>query len=333
MDEFSDQLNPLPDIWSDWLLRKRCGGDPQYEASIRGVIEGIRDRVLDGAQLSAGMTLLDVGAGDGLIAFGALARMGPSLRVVLTDVSVPLLEHAKRCASERGMRHRCTFLHGSADQLEGVAHESVDVVTTRAVLAYVADKAAALREFHRVLKPGGRISIAEPILRDTALEIAQLGRLLGGEGAGANDQRIRLLLRWKSAQYPATAEKIQSNPITNFSERDLVSLCRSTGFGDIHLELHIDVRKKVPISWETLLDLSPHPQAPSLREILRSGFSEEEKRELADYIRPQIESEYGYQRDTVAYLTAIKLGGRPPTPTGSVPPKRRGPAEEAKASA
>ena len=39
----------------------------------------------------------------------------------------------------------------------------VDVVTTRSVLIYVKDKAASLREFYRVLKPGGRLSVFEPI--------------------------------------------------------------------------------------------------------------------------------------------------------------------------
>ena len=92
MNDFAEKLSPRSDIWSDWLLRKRGGADPVFGQFVRGAIERIRDRVLNGAQLSAGMTLLDVGSGDGLIAFGALARLGPSLRVILTDVSIPLLE-------------------------------------------------------------------------------------------------------------------------------------------------------------------------------------------------------------------------------------------------
>ncbi|WP_348240817.1 methyltransferase domain-containing protein, partial [Salmonella enterica] len=52
-----------------------------------------------------------------------------------------------------------------AETLEGIADSSVDVVTTRSVLIYVDDKAAAFAAFHRVLKPGGRVSLFEPINR------------------------------------------------------------------------------------------------------------------------------------------------------------------------
>ena len=305
MNPLPQSTSPQPDIWFDWLVRTRHGGDPRHEQVIRGELERIRDRVLLGAQLSPDMTLVDVGSGDGLIAFGALARTAPPLRVILTDISVALLEHAERSAVERGVRDQCTFLHTPAEQLPGIANDSIDVVTTRAVLAYVADKAAALREFYRVLRPGGRISIAEPIFRDNAQELVTLHRMLGVQSAPL-DPRLRLFLRWKSAQFPSSEELMENTPITNFSERYLVSLCQLAGFGEIHLELHIDIRKKFTVSWETFLDLSPHPQAPSLRTIMRSDFNEEERRELEAYLRPQVESEQGYERTTIAYLTAIK---------------------------
>jgi arsenite methyltransferase len=135
---------------TSWVLHRRHGSDDNYEPLRRRRIERIRDRVLDGAHLSAGMTLIDIGSGDGLIAFGALARLGPSLRVILTDVSGPLSAHPARLAVGRGVRECCESGAGSAERLEGIANTSADVSTTRAVFAFVADKGAAPREFARV---------------------------------------------------------------------------------------------------------------------------------------------------------------------------------------
>lgn len=55
----------------------------------------------------------------------------------------------------------------AADRLEPISDSSVDVVTTRSVLIYVAKKASAFAEFHRVLRPAGHLSIFEPINRFT----------------------------------------------------------------------------------------------------------------------------------------------------------------------
>ena len=171
------------DVWSEWLLERRYGSDPAHKPQVISMTEQIRDRVLDGAHVSSGMTLVDVGSGDGLVAFGAFERIGPTLRAVLVDVSQPLLAHAEQRAVELGVRDACTFVQTSAELLEGVANASADVVTTRAVLAYVADKEAAVRSFHRVLKPGGCVSMAEPIDRDGAVNLAAFSQgfaLTGG---------------------------------------------------------------------------------------------------------------------------------------------------------
>lgn len=60
------------DIWSDWLLERRFGGDAVQLKRLMDLLAPVRDRVLAGAALKDGETLLDVGCGDGLIAFGAL---------------------------------------------------------------------------------------------------------------------------------------------------------------------------------------------------------------------------------------------------------------------
>jgi len=300
--------NPSTDPWSDWLLQRRHGGNPNRERVVRGQVERIRDRVLDGARLSPGMVLVDVGAGDGLITFGAFERVGRSLQAVLADVSAPLLRRAEQSAVERGLRDRCSFLQTPAEQLAGIADASADVLVTRAVLAYIADKAAAMRQFHRVLKPGGHLSIGEPIFQDDALHLTAFTRWLAGRPMDARHAPARLHQRWKAAQLPSTTEEILSNPLTNFTERDLVTLCQQAGFGEIHLELHVDVRKGAAASWEAFIDTAPRPQAPTLREIFAAQFSEEEQRQFEAGLRPLVESGQVVERDTIAYLTAVKPG-------------------------
>jgi arsenite methyltransferase len=153
-----------PDRWHRWLRDVRFGGDAACrEKDLREFLYPVRDTVLDKAQLRPGDTVLDVGTGDGLLAFGALDRLGPSGHVVFSDVSQDLLDHCRQAAAAEGLLDRCRFVLAAAGSLTGVADESVDVVTTRSVLIYVKDKGAALREFYRVLKPAGRASLFEPI--------------------------------------------------------------------------------------------------------------------------------------------------------------------------
>ena len=229
------------DIWLDWLLHRRHGDDPAYEPIVRGMVDKIRNRVLDGAGPLDEKTLIDVGAGDGEIAFGAIERAGRSLTAILIDISKPLLHHAEKRSIELGLRDRCTFIETSAEQLDGVADVSADILTSRAVLAYILDKPAAIAQFLRVLKRGGRVSIAEPIYRDDAVHLAAFSNYLSSANADTILSPLKLLQRCRIAQLPSTPEDIQSNPLTNFTERDLAMFFQQAGFEDIHLESHLDI--------------------------------------------------------------------------------------------
>ena len=303
-------MNPSADVWSEWLHHHRHGGDPNHERVVCNLVHRIRNRVLDGANLSAGMVLVDVGSGDGIITFEAFERIGHSLKAVLTDISEPLLNHAKEHAIKLGVREQCSFIQTSAERLDGVADESADVLTTRAVLAYVADKAAAARQFYRVLKQGGRISIGEPIYQDAAVKLAALTNVLRSRPSDAVTGLARLMQRCRAAQLPSTMQEIQSNPLTNFTERDLIILFQLVGFTDIHMELHIDVRKGAAVPWNTFIDIAPRPGVPTLREVFAAHLNEAERQQVEQNLRPLVERGLHSERDVVAYLTAVKPTGR-----------------------
>lgn len=288
-----------PDRWHRWLLAGRFGGDAAYrEKNLTEFLYPVRDRVLDKAQLQPGDTLLDVGTGDGLIAFGALERLGPAGRVIFSDISQDLLDHCRQAASSEELLDRCRFIVASADDLTGVAEGSVDVLTTRSVLIYVKDKAAVLREFYRVLKPGGRASLFEPI--NVLMACADPDLFFGYDVTPVKALAAKLKTLYESIQPPG-------DPMTDFDERDLVRYALDAGFAEISLELHVSVKtRKEPVPWERFLRTSGNPLVPIFAEVMDRALSTHEATELTGHLRPLVESGAGRERMALAYLTAVK---------------------------
>ncbi len=88
---------PKNDKWSKWLVQTRFANGKDTEGALE-VLKRLRDSLLEKARVKEGMTLLDVGAGDGFVAFGALNKLGPTGKVILVDISEPLLERAREAA-------------------------------------------------------------------------------------------------------------------------------------------------------------------------------------------------------------------------------------------
>jgi arsenite methyltransferase len=290
------------DRWHRWLLSGRTGGDAAVrERLLTESLYPWRDKILDNAELQPGDTLLDVGAGDGLIAFGALERLGPSGRVIFSDVSQDLLDHCREAAAAEGLLERCDFVRAGADSLADVADGSVDVVTTRSVLIYVKDKAAALREFWRVLRPGGRISLFEPINR--------LMRDREPDQFYGYDVRP---VAGTAAKVRALYESIQprdNDPMVDFDERDLLRHAEAAGFAELRLDLQLTVRpRRQPMQWESFLKMSGNPLVPSFGEAMERACSPSEAVALGDHLRPLVESGTGQERMALACLTAVKQG-------------------------
>jgi ubiquinone/menaquinone biosynthesis C-methylase UbiE len=289
-----------PDRWHRWLLDVRFGGDAdKRRADLTEFLYPVRDAVLSKAGLGPGQTLLDVGTGDGLIAFGALDRSAPTGRVIFSDISKDLLEHCRQAAAQEGLLDRCSFVQASADSLAGVADATADVVTTRSVLIYVKDKEAAFSEFYRVLRPGGRISLFEPINR--LMNDCEPGLLSGYDVRPVAAIAAKVLALYNSIQSP------DSDPMVDFDERDLVRHAEDAGFAEIDLELQLKIRSsKEPAPWERFLRTSGNPLVPAMGEAFERALTPDEAARLTARLRPLVEGGIGHERHALAYLTAVK---------------------------
>jgi ubiquinone/menaquinone biosynthesis C-methylase UbiE len=286
------------DRWAEWLLHRRFGGDPDELRRTLDFLEPIRDRVLANAAIAPGETLLDVGCGDGLIAFGALERVGRQGRVVFGDVSQDLLDHARGLANGMGVADRCRFVRASADDLAPIADASVDVVTTRSVLIYVAAKQRAFAEFFRVLRPGGRISLFEPINRFAYSESTD--RFWGYDAAPILDEAAKVRAVFHRRQ------PLDTDPMMDFDERDLLAFAERAGFGERHLELRVDVEAHPPRRWETFARTAFNPLIPSIAEAMAEALTAAEAERFAAHLRPLVEVGRGAMPFAMAYLWAAK---------------------------
>ena len=278
------------DPWARWVLRPENELESMHSA---------RDRVLANARVEAGDTLLDLGAGSGLIAFAGLPLVGARGRVIFSDISEELLEHCRRVAAEEGVDDRCGFLACSADRIP-LERESVDVVTTRSVLIYVKDKARAFDEILRVLRPGGRLSVFEPVNSFDYPWPEE--RFFGYDVGPVKDLAAKIMEVYDRLQPP-------EDPMLDFDERDLVRNAEEAGFVDIHLTLEITVDSRPwtgGYPWDAFLRAAGNPCVPPVKEVLDTALTVEEKARFAAHLRPLVERGEGTNRLALCYLWAMK---------------------------
>ena len=280
---------PKSDKWSQWLAETRFGGDSKTADMQMRVLTQVRDYLLKRAGLEEGKVLLDVGAGEGLIGFGALQLVGTTGRVVFSDISEALLEFDRSAAEQMGVIDRCSFVKAAAEDLSAIESESVDVVTTRSVLIFVDDKPKAFREFFRVLKPGGRAALFEPIDDLRMSEFSEYWRRRfwadpdSEETGPVRDLLERLATHWET-QY-----KHVNTAMLNFNERDLVQMCVAAGFVGVRTELYLHVGPVPAMNWDALMRSSGNPLIPTNGEVIGEIFNVEERERFEKHLRPIVE--------------------------------------------
>jgi ubiquinone/menaquinone biosynthesis C-methylase UbiE len=294
------RVKPASDHWSRWLLERRDAGDARQRDLTLGRLADVRDRVLSGAEPLHGATLLDVGTGDGLIGMEALKRVGETGTVIFSDISDSLLDRVREAVQEQGLGAHTRFVNASADDLNAIADMCVDVVTTRSVLIYVADKARAFAAMRRVLRREGRLSVFEPI-----------NRLMYPEPSdrfyGYNVAEVQALAQ----RVKASSDKLRdpaADPMMDFDDRDLVRFAEDAGFARVHVECHIDLGSSSfwePVNIDALLDSSPNPLAPTVRETIAQALTADEQHRFVMHLADAIAMDDRVHRSAGVYLTAV----------------------------
>jgi ubiquinone/menaquinone biosynthesis C-methylase UbiE len=118
----------------------------------------VTERMLNMANTGAGCHVLDIASGVGEPSLTAARRVGPSGRVIGTDLSDAMLNHARRKAAQEGIgniEYHCV----DGEKLDFPAN-SFDVVTCRWGLMFMPEPTACLRLAHGVMKDSARLAVA-----------------------------------------------------------------------------------------------------------------------------------------------------------------------------
>jgi ubiquinone/menaquinone biosynthesis C-methylase UbiE len=118
--------------------------------------------LLDSVRIGPGQRVLDVACGTGIVARTAVRRVGPSGEVTGVDLNPDMLAVAREVSAREVAASDAApirWVEASADELP-LAGASVDVACCQQGLQFLADRAAALAELHRVLTPGGRLGLS-----------------------------------------------------------------------------------------------------------------------------------------------------------------------------
>ena len=110
-----------------------------------------------------GDTVLDIGSGSGTDALIAARVVGPAGRVIGLDMTDAMLAKLRTNITSAAVAN-VEPLAGNAESIP-LPDSTVDVVTTNGVINLVPDKSRALREIARVLRPGGRLQMADIVVR------------------------------------------------------------------------------------------------------------------------------------------------------------------------
>ncbi|MEA5003240.1 MAG: arsenite methyltransferase [Christensenella sp.] len=136
------------------------------------------------ANIQPGETVLDLGSGGGIDVLISAKYAGETGKVYGLDMTDEMLDLANE-NKQRSGRKNVEFIKGYIEDIP-LDNDTVDVVTSNCVINLSEDKSAVLREAYRVIRPGGRVAIADVIeLKKVEADLRKNAQLWVGCISGA----------------------------------------------------------------------------------------------------------------------------------------------------
>ncbi len=288
---------PETDVWADWLRSGRDGGSERMRAINLARLASVRDRILDRAEIGHGDTVLDVGTGHGLLGIAALDRVGPEGQVIFSDVSEPSLDDCRAEVERLAALDRARFVPASAVDLSPIPAASVDVIVERAVLLFIEDPGHVFEEYHRVLRPGGRLSLGEPL--NIWMSVDRPGYLWGYDVTEVTDLERKLVAAERAS---GTGDR---DLLCGFDDRDLIAMAHDAGFHDI--DVQTDLALASPPARDDLdvfLDTAPNPLAATTRALMEAALTADEAERFRSVLGVALREGRGERRQASTLLRA-----------------------------
>jgi len=312
-------MSELVKTWTEWLKNSRFSymTEEQKQQTLLWLSQ-VRDKVLDRANLKSDDVIIDIGTGSGLLAFGAYERLkemnGGRMssthrsgeaessglhsrsagRVIASDAFKDCVEECLNFAKTCGLENKMDFIQTDASDTK-LPENSMDVVVLRSVLVHILDKSKTIKEFFRILKQGGRISIFEPIIRKNT----KFYELMTPENY-SNYQAL------KEAEDKMVAD--ENDPLMNFDEDSLKKDFEEAGFKNIDIEIVMQtsiyqVSKEMIEPW---FNTPPSPGKPTVKEKYLQSFSETEVNEFIEKLKQDLDGKTITINSPTAYISAEK---------------------------
>jgi ubiquinone/menaquinone biosynthesis C-methylase UbiE len=242
-------MENTPEVYDAKLYRERMqiGWDEvadDYEVITVPFLVQYLPRLIELSDLGPNQNVLDVGTGSGLAAIAAAEKILPDGRVLATDLSDHMLDHA-RAGIETKQVPNVDVFSMPAEELD-IHPDTFDRVISNFGISFFQDPPKALTEMHRVLKDEGRVALSTWATADKCLVL------------GLMDTIVKRNL-------PELQETIKPSIFDFGTDELFTAILKEAGFTDIqvHHETNSARYKKAEDYWDKL-----YRTGPDLRETL-----------------------------------------------------------------